>query len=309
MRLLLAVFGLGLVLSPATAQAFYECRDAQGRISFQGTPCAANEESRQRDRQRQGPPPVAPAKPPVLQPRRTVAAPFPVPEGKRYVLNAAMVATSDEWIEAFLRAEKHHRHGTLIRVFLDGDPEESIQLVGAKLSHPGGRGGGGRYRQVDSGSFVFVEATSADANAGRTRIEVASASHGATPIWLGLPEQPMVAAGGDLVLAASPRDQHGALVIALPKELGSQRVVVGPLVVGGPYGETHSCSALTVCHIGPLAGGPYKLLFPDVDVRKSRFDVSVTPGGTTRLEFRAGGERGVELAGESLEPGPASTSR
>ena len=89
----------------------------------------------------------------------------------------------------------------------------------------------------------------------------------------------------------------------------SQEVVVAPLVVGGAYGDEFPCAPGDPCVIGPLAPGPYKLQFPDLSVRKSRFDASVAVGKRSSLHFVLGGEKIVRLQSQQHTPLPAAPAR
>jgi len=311
-----AVFVLCQVALAAPASAgIYECRDATGRLSFQDKPCAQGAESRERVR------PAAtsgaqPARPGQPAPQRTKSvvrrqrggAPIQLPDGATYVLDDSLTATTP-WLEALQQARGNDRSGTLLRVWLEGaGPTETIQLAGTKLSIPTQRRGGGRYREAANGSFVFVDAHGGVVQRGHVTVELGHPQHGVTRLPVPMASAGVVTAGGDVVLARTPETQLGEVELTLPPEVGAQRVVLGPLVVGGPYGQPFDCTPALPCTLGPLAPGRYKLQFPELDARRSRFDVVVAAGMRSRLVFRAGGESKLTVVEQATSPASPGTS-
>ena len=111
-----------------------------------------------------------------------------------------------------------------------------------------------------------------------------------------------VSAGGDIVLARVPGEEMGELAIEISDELGSQRILVGTLRVGGRFGTAFPCAPGTPCTIGPLAPGNYKLQFPEIGQTDSRFETSIAPAHRSTLLFARGGERKITLVSQSQSP-------
>lgn len=257
---------LSLVLATAFAAAsnggIYECRGPDGSLSFRDRPCAPGEQA-QEHRVQPGPPaPRAPAPGPKRSLTSVVPAPVPVPAGQRYVIDSSRLETP-EWQETLAQARKSHRHGTLLRVFLEGaTAEDLIQVAGGKLEEPGTHVGGGRYRELPSGGFVLLHHGISSDKGGHSELEVGALAHGASRLWIPVAAEGTVAAGGDVVLGRMAPSQLGEIELRVKGEKSPRSVVVGPLVVGGRYGKSFGCEAGDVCRIGPLAPGSYKLQLP-----------------------------------------------
>jgi hypothetical protein len=70
--------------------------------------------------------------------------------------------------------------------------------------------------------------------------------------------------------------------------------------VGGPYGETHTFDSAEELQLR-AAPGSYKILLPQFDVVKSRWDATIQPKTTTRVAFSVNGQE-VTKTGESKTP-------
>jgi hypothetical protein len=69
---------------------------------------------------------------------------------------------------------------------------------------------------------------------------------------------------------------------------------IGPIAVGGPYGETVPLRPNLPTDTGKIASGTYKILLPDFDMQKSRWTVEVRPGEATQLHFAAQSQQVIE---------------
>jgi hypothetical protein len=276
----------------------YQCRDAAGKVAFQDRPCATGLEATRLRASESPPAAPAPAAVPLEPPPGPPPAPTRVPAGQRHVV---VPAASDDpvWRGAFEQARR--RRGvevgavgaTLLRVFLeDARVGEDVQAVGTKLDDPAD-GGGGRYREIGSGGFVLVEHIARAGSQGHDQIELGALAHGVTRLPLTIPAPGSVAVLGDVVLARVRPEHAGHLEIHVESGKPRVRVVVGPLVVGGPFGQVVDCDAAGLCALGPIAPGPLKLVLPDFDPRRSRFETVVAPRGTTRLRLAERGPREV----------------
>lgn len=293
---------LGLTAPAALAAGLYECRDASGRLVFQDRPCSAGLEARTL----RAPGPAAPepgSEPPDVRPMSgPPAPPAAVPPGESHVL-VAVDGQDPAWRAAFAsaRARRAVEGGSvgvsLLRVFLEGARlGDDIQASGRKLDGPDD-GGGGRFRELPSGGFLLVEHRAADGQADE-EVTLASPTHGVTRLSLPVAPPGRVAAVGNVVLARAPAERLGRLEIRVSGAGPGARVVIGPLVVGGPYGRSLHCDPEGLCDPGALAAGSYELLLPDYDPRKSRFTTSVLAGQLTKLELSVRGPREVVRAGE-----------
>jgi len=294
--------GLWLVAGASFAAGLYECRDGAGRLAYQDRPCDAGLQAREL----RTAPPAAPEPEPEL-PIAAAAGPPPppagVPEGQRHVI-VSVRADDPAWRAALAHARMRRSVAggasgvSLLRVFLEqariGD---DIQAAGGKLDGPAD-GGGGRHREIPSGGFLLVEHLSSASDPGHDEVALAALAHGVTRLEIPAAAPGQVVAFGNVVLARASAERLGRLEIHVSGGLPGTRVVIGPLVVGGTYGRSLRCDAHGLCDPGWLAAGPYELLVPGFDPRRSRFTTSVAAGRVTRMQLsiRAGGE--VVLAGE-----------
>ena len=302
-----------MILSLATPAlaGFYECRDANGRVSFQDRPCPSGMETRERGKPERvserkpaasdGSPPEAPVRPLVT----TIMAPARVPADKRYVIDRSLLE-GEEWQALMTVAREKHRHGTVVRVFLEHATEfDLIQAVAGKLSNPSQLGGGGRYREFPSGTFLFVEHQGGTAESGRELLALGNVLHGVSRIWLPVAPRETVAVGGDIVIGRMAHSQLGQIEVRLPPGFRKGPLAIGPLVVGGRYGQKQECDANGACRVVDLAPGPYKLQLPNIDATRTRFDADVVPGKRLILELRPGSAKKlmiVEQRQTSLAP-------
>jgi hypothetical protein len=308
--LLLGIAALLLAAAPAfAAGAIYQCRDRDGRLSFQDRPCAPHQKSSAlSERTEPEPPPEAEPGAPLLEIER-VPAPVKVPPGKAYVVDRASLDTS-VWREALERARELPpiRAGTgrltLLRIFLeDAAPAELLQAESVRLRALHQEFGGGRYQQLGSGDFVVMEhVDSAQRRGGRDPLRIGALGHGRSELWVPVPRKGQVGVLGDVVLARAPETTLGeirARVEVGPQGRRPTRFVVGPVTVGGPYGESFRCNAEGLCSTSPLAPGTYRVLFPEFDPVRSRWTVEVAAGQTTDLHFRSLSDRRIQWLAES----------
>ena len=199
---------------------------------------------------------------------------------------------------------------TLMRVVLkDGNPKAPVQLTSTKLVLPQ-KGGGGLHQQVRNGDFVLVEhINSARRKDEKDPVEIASFTHRRATVWGDVPPRGQLGILGDVVLAPLPAEKMGRIVATTQSD--SRRPImmrqfrIGPIAVGGPYGETLPFSLNLPADTGKIAPGTYKILLPDFDMTNSRWTIDVRPGETTRLQFLAHSQREVEKVGEEYIPDSA----
>ncbi len=306
------LLGALAIAAPASA-GFYECRDKDGNIGFQDHPCAAGLESREREQAARGisravvqepddAVPAALAEAPERPLVTVIAAPVRVPANQRFLIHAEPNA-SDEWDEALAQARSNHRHGTLVRIWLeDATPDDLIQATATKLSNPSSRAGGGRYQEFPSGTFVLLEHVGSSATAGRESLEVGHKDHGLSKVWLPVATRDTVAIGGDLVIGRMATSQRGDLWLHLPAGYRKGPVAIGPLIVGGRYGEQFPCDANGTCKISGLSPGAYKVQFPELDERRARFDVEVAAGHRLEVDLRPGGPKFLQIVDLRTQP-------
>jgi hypothetical protein len=303
--LLLGSAFLTLALAAPASAGFYECKDGNGRVMFQDRPCADGHESTERDEPKAGITRAAPepqpaalgeAPPAPERPLTTrIAAPARVPADQRYVVDRSEI-DGEAWQEMLAAARETHSHGTLVRVFLEHAIESDlIQAQASKISNPERSDGGGRYREFPSGTFLLIEHTGESTGTGRESLEVGNTRHGVSTIWLPVAANDTVAIGGDIVLGRMAMSQRGQIEVRLPPGYRTGPLAVGPLVVGGRYGDEHECDNNGVCRAGDLAPGPYKLQFPKIDAKRARFDATVEPGRRLILDFRPGSSKQIMI--------------
>lgn len=218
---------------------------------------------------------------------------------------------SPEWRSAIERAQKHvggRGYYTLMRVILENaKPEEIIQAQATKLKQLTDRyyGGGGEYRVVKSGGFIFFEhINSTRRRDGRDPVTVGALAHGRTRLWVDVPPNGTLGVLGNVILRRYPVEETGRLVttIELPPGVKATRLVLGPVVVGGPYGNKFAIDQSGRCDTGRLPPGTYKTLFPEFDMRKSRWFVNIAPRTVTHVKFVAHSQNELEKVEESYTP-------
>lgn len=193
---------------------------------------------------------------------------------------------------------------TLLRVVLkDGNPNAPVQLTSTKLVLPQEGSGGGLYQQVQNGDFVLVEhINSARRKDEKDPVEIASFTHQRATAWVDVPPRGQLGILGDVVLAPLTAEKMGRIVATAQSD--SQRPImmrqfrIGPVAVGGPYGEALPFSLNLPTDTGKIAPGTYKILLSDFDMTKSRWTVEVRPGEVTQLQFLAHSQREIEKVGE-----------
>jgi len=218
---------------------------------------------------------------------------------------------SPEWRSAIELAEKHvggRGYYTLMRVILeDSRPEEKIQAQATKLKQLTEKyyGGGGEYRVVNSGGFIFFQhINSTRRQDGRDPVTVGAPAHGRTRLWADVPSNGTLGVLGDVILRRYPIEEMGRLVTTIeqPPGVKATRLVLGPVVVGGPYGNKFAIEEGGRCDTGRLAPGTYKILFPEFDMRKSRWFVNIAPRTVTHVKFVAHSQNELEKIEESYTP-------
>lgn len=197
-----------------------------------------------------------------------------------------------EWQDAIRKALNHQGDRgfyTLLRVRVDDTPGEQIQAMGTKLKEftEEYNGAGGEYRVLQNGEFLLWEHINSDRRQkNRDPLQLGAISHGRSELWAEVPQVGVLNVLGDVILNRCPVEEMGVLSVKLHgvRGLAASSLVIGPVVVGGPYGKKFAFDIGRdfELHLPP---GDYKLLLPDFDMVKSRWDVTVTPQKTTRLDF------------------------
>ncbi len=201
-----------------------------------------------------------------------------------------------------------HGQMTLMRVVLeDGAPDAPVQLTSTKLVLPEKGSGGGLYQQIRNGDFVLVEhISSSERKDDKDPVEIGSFTHHRSTIWLDVPARGELAVLGDVIISPVPEEQMGRIVAAAMttrrQRINMSELRIGPIAVGGPYGEAIPLHPNLPTDTGKIAPGTYKILLPDFDMKKSRWTVEVRPGEATQLQFVAQSQREVEKVSEARIP-------
>ena len=216
---------------------------------------------------------------------------------------------SPEWLAAIQAATQHQRgkgQYTLLRIKTVGFTSlQPTQLSATKLKELTPIDGGGSfYRTARSDEFVLWEHT----NTGRrTRnedpIEVGHIESGKTTLWIGVPREGTLNVLGDILVRPSSHRERSRLEISIEKSAATKTAtaVIGPIVVGGPFGTEYPLNAEGKSDSIALAPGEYKILFPDFNVAKSRWDFTIRPGMTTHLKLKAASQQQLDWKEESHE--------
>ena len=218
---------------------------------------------------------------------------------------------SPEWREAIQKATQHQAdmgQYTLLRVIMkDASPTDIAQLEATKLKVLTAKyhGGGGQYRTAPSYGFVLWQhINSTRRRANKEPIHLGHYKYGEATLWVDVPPAGELNVLGNVILEPCPLGQRGKLEVKVKPKRGvkMQRFVIGPVVVGGPYGTSFRLYPDGTSEAVSLAPGNYKILFPDFDYRKSRWEFSVYPSSATRLKLRAKSQKEIEMKRESYQP-------
>ncbi len=193
---------------------------------------------------------------------------------------------------------------TLMRIVLkDGNPNAPIQLTSTKLVLPQDGSGGGLYQQIKNGDFILVEhINSARRKNEKDPVEIGSFTHQRATVWVDVPPRGKLGVLGDVILPPVPTEKMGRIVAIAQSDsrrpINVRQLRIGPIAVGGPYGETLPFRLNVPADTGKIAPGTYKILAPDFDMVKSRWTVEVRPGEVTQLQFLAHSQRQIEKVTE-----------
>lgn len=230
---------------------------------------------------------------------------------------------SAEWMAAIKCALSHQSgrgHYTLMRVIVnDADAKETIQAQGLKLKELTEQyhGGGGTYRVLQSGGFVFIEHIQSKArHDGRDPITLGTNSFGKVKLWVDVPANGVLGVVGDVILSHRPDEETGILSIRVETDAPSQqmKVAIGSVVVGGEYGDTYEFDTDRGFRLR-LASGNYKLHLPQFDRKTSRWDFEIESKSVTRLTFTVNGQTvekteenkiRIRKSGNGSDGGPAA---
>jgi hypothetical protein len=235
-----------------------------------------------------------------------VAAPSDESPSANFVVDRSDLQ-SPEWLTAIHDATQHQGekgHYTLLRIKTVGfDSPHPTQLKATKLKEltPIYDGGGGEYRIAKNGDFVLWEhINTAQRRKSQDPIEVGHIESGNATLWFDAPAHGKLNVLGDIVVRPAPQNERGRLEISIEKDAATNTTaaVIGPIVVGGQYGTKYSLSAEGKSESITLAPGHYKIVFPDFDPRKSRWDFTIRPGMTTRLKLKAITQKQLDLVEE-----------
>lgn len=199
---------------------------------------------------------------------------------------------TEEWQDAIRKALNHQSNRgyyTLLRVQVDDTPSEQIQAQATKLKDFTEKynGAGGEFRVLHNGEFLLWEHINSDRRRNeRDPLQLGAFSHGRSELWVEVPKARVLNVLGDVVLHRCPAEERGVLSIRLHgvQDMPKSSLMIGPVMVGGPYGKRFPFDPGKDfdLHLPP---GNYKLLLPDFNMIKSRWDVTVTSQETTRMEF------------------------
>jgi hypothetical protein len=215
---------------------------------------------------------------------------------------------STEWRSAIDTARSHaggRGYYSLMRVFVDdSSSSELIQVQGTKLKELSARysGGGGEFRTICNGEFVlFQHINSVRRRDGCDPIRMGAFEHGSSTIWVEQPPMGELGIVGDVILSRCPVEEMGRVTIRIVGTASQQvQLTIGPIVAGGSHGAHQWCSPDAELQL-LLPPGNYKLLFPEFDLRASRWDVDVQSQKVLRLTFDVTNQKIAKTA-ETSEP-------
>ena len=216
------------------------------------------------------------------------------------------------WLQAIKKVKKQKFNDknrySLIRVIQDDStPKMPVMLSATKLMELTNKynGGGGQFFNAQNGDFVLWQhLTTPSPQNPRAMIKVGHPNSGALDLWLDIPERGQLRTY-EIIFETCPKNQYGQLQIQVLKHRSTQctQFTVGMITTGGIYGKTYPLNPRK--RRGPilLAPGDYKLLFPEIDKRKARFDFQIHTRQTTKLKFKAPSQNLIVLE-EEKEPEP-----
>jgi len=218
--------------------------------------------------------------------------------------------SSAEW-QAAIEDAIHHQggrgHYTLFRIKTFGSAQNvATQVAASKLKDLTWEynGGGGAFRAVQNGEFVLWEhSNSTKRKHNKDPIKVGNLRSGVTELWFPVPSKGDLRVLGDILVYPALGSQRGQLQIRIRKTgiARTTAVVIGPVVVGGPYGTKYPLSEDGESKLIPLPSGKYKILFSDFDTGKGRWDFTIRSGMTTRLEMTASNQKELQRTSETYE--------
>lgn len=164
-------------------------------------------------------------------------------------------------------------------------------------------GGGGMFRDLNSGDFLIVEhINSSRRRGGKDPLEIKTATHGQLEAWIPVPARGELGVYGDIVLPRIDPKLRGRIVADVRSPDGvrprPEVLSVGLVTVGGMYGDSFKMNADHVATSGLLGPGVYPVLLPTAETSgtpTNRWPVRVEPGSITYLTFLDRGEGPIEL--------------
>ena len=112
-----------------------------------------------------------------------------------------------------------------------------------------------------------------------------------------VPEEGVVQAFGDIILARAENIRRGKLVLEIDYEKGARQVStvrIGAIAVGGPYGKKFACNDPKRCEMENIAAGDYWLLCDKFDPVTSRWQFTMYSSDIVTLKFKAIDQRKIE---------------
>ena len=288
-----------LVCSGAANAAIYKCTDVDGNVVFQDQPRTETES----EVLMLADPKVKKPSPEHEESDRNAQTASPISSGpaefltrsERYLINPAD-SSSDAWLDAVARVETFPAAGSgtgqlsIVRVFIE-DPEhnDQIQAQATKLMSLAERYGGGSFRNLKNGDFLVLEhVNNHHRQNNRDPLALASTRHGRAEVMIPVPEPGTIQAYGDITLSKAPCSELATLQLnidnnGVDKQVSSIRL--GPITVGGPYGEKFICNDPGFCEIDNIAPGPYWLLFDRFNPAQSRWELNLETGEILEMNF------------------------
>jgi hypothetical protein len=164
-------------------------------------------------------------------------------------------------------------------------------------------GGGGMFRDLNSGDFLIVEhINSSRRRGGKDPVDIKTTTHGQIKLWIPVPARGELGVYGDVILPKIDPSLLGRIVADVRSPEGIQprpeMLSVGLVTVGGVYGDGFKMNADHVATSGLLGPGVYPVLLPTAETAgtpTNRWHIRVEPGSITYLTFFDRGEGPIEL--------------
>ena len=191
---------------------------------------------------------------------------------------------------------------TLMRVVqVDPTPNKIVFLSASQLLELTSNGGGNAsiYFRAKNGDFVLwrhILSRNSQPD-GPMSLKIGSLKTGTIEKMVEVPEKGKLQILGDIVMHTCPKDKYGNLQIEIEKDesITTNKVTIGATVVGGIYGTNYPLTADGKSEIISLPPGHYKILFPNFDMRKSRWEFDIQTGKITLLKLKAPSQKELNM--------------